>query len=120
MPCCVQEPDTLAEEPMGGRKADRPALIKALGKQRQCSEKVPSPCVCWEVGRHTGEVRTASTESTWGDTDADLQDQIASLCSNALFTKLSSRFKEKETWLFLRMGNQRQLKKGVGKPIKCH
>lgn len=55
-------------------------------------------------------VEMASAESVWGDGHAGLS-QIASLCSDALFTKLSSRFQEKETSSFLRMENQSQFQK---------
>lgn len=46
--------------------------------------------------------------SVWGDIKADLP-QIASLCSDELFTKLSSRFKEKRNLAVFKNGKPRAI-----------
>ena len=60
-------------------------MLKVTGEQKQCS----SPC--WEAVKAHVQGRASFCRVAWGDTNADLQ---ASLRSDVLFTKLSSRLKE--------------------------
>lgn len=59
---------------------------------------------------------SSPSQSSWGDTSADLWAQIASWCSATRLAKLS-RLQGKGAWLLLRRGSQRPLKAESGRPI---
>lgn len=99
----------------GGRQV---GFVQGVRETEAAPREGAPPGLCWgPLGGRRG--RDRSTQSSWRDSQADPRAQSAPLCPHGCLQAVL-RFREKEPWLFLRMGNQRQLKRGGGGPIKCH